>query len=290
MKRKFSDWLSSMRETLYGYGDYVDFDKAQRNTLQLRLSIGFMSSLIGEKDIEARFMELAAKHPEIKLCIPHILAKREKEGKGTMISVLEADKLVKHFEFSSTSSLSDADCAYFMRKTGIFDLLENRKISNLSDYIFGVEVGLDSHARKNRTGKLMENAVETELQRLNIKYKTQVSRKNISEICDLDKRVIERIFAASSKYDFVVSIKGKLYFIETNFYSKGGSKPSTISRLYNKIDSAFSRLDDIHFVWITDGPGWHCAKNDIEKAFKRMPYLFNLADIEQGELTTLFGQ
>lgn len=38
----------------------------------------------------------------------------------------------------------------FMRKTGIFNLLENRIIGSLVDYVTGVETGLDSNGRKKQ--------------------------------------------------------------------------------------------------------------------------------------------
>lgn len=36
----------------------------------------------------------------------------------------------------------------FMRKTGIFNLIENRIIGSLVDYVTGIETGLDSNGRK----------------------------------------------------------------------------------------------------------------------------------------------
>ncbi len=47
-----------------------------------------------------------------------------------------------------------------MRKTGLFDLIQNHIIDNLVDYVLGVETGLDSNGRKNRGGHLMEDLVE----------------------------------------------------------------------------------------------------------------------------------
>ncbi|UWW01478.1 type II restriction endonuclease [Mycoplasmopsis felis] len=44
----------------------------------------------------------------------------------------------------------------FLDKTGLLDLISNKIINNLVDYVLGVEVGLDSNSRKNRTGKSME--------------------------------------------------------------------------------------------------------------------------------------
>ena len=53
----------------------------------------------------------------------------------------------------------------FMRKTGIFNLIENRIIGSLVDYVTGIETGLDSNGRKNRGGHLMENLVESYIQK-----------------------------------------------------------------------------------------------------------------------------
>lgn len=47
-----------------------------------------------------------------------------------------------------------------MAETGLFDLIQNHLISNLYDYVTGVESGLDSNGRKNRGGHLMEDLVE----------------------------------------------------------------------------------------------------------------------------------
>ena len=57
----------------------------------------------------------------------------------------------------------------FMRKTKLFDLLENHIVSNLVDYATGVETGLDSNGRKNRGGHLMENLVESFIQKAGFK-------------------------------------------------------------------------------------------------------------------------
>ena len=48
------------------------------------------------------------------------------------------------------------DYKMFMRKTGLFNLLENHILGNLVDYVTGVETGLDSNGRKNRGGKAFE--------------------------------------------------------------------------------------------------------------------------------------
>ena len=85
--------------------------------------------------------------------IPILLAKR-----GSEIKIIDKGKY-KNFNFYCQNYSVD-EYVNFMDKTGLFDLLSNHIISDLLDYVKGVEVGLDSNARKNRTGTAMENIVE----------------------------------------------------------------------------------------------------------------------------------
>lgn len=51
----------------------------------------------------------------------------------------------------------------FMRNSGLFNLIQNHIIKDLVDYVLSVEVGMDTNARKNRTGKAMESLVKSYL-------------------------------------------------------------------------------------------------------------------------------
>lgn len=64
----------------------------------------------------------------------------------------------------------------FLKETGLGEILQQQMIKNLVDYVFGIETGLDTNARKNRSGHVMENTVA------NI-FKMQT--------CRLDKRSIQ---------------------------------------------------------------------------------------------------
>ncbi len=46
--------------------------------------------------------------------------------------------------------VEENEYVYLMKETGLFDLLKNHIIKEFSDYITGVEVGLDSNARKKQ--------------------------------------------------------------------------------------------------------------------------------------------
>ena len=47
----------------------------------------------------------------------------------------------------------------YLEDTGLAEIFRERKIKDLVDYVFGIETGLDSNARKNRSGDVMENVV-----------------------------------------------------------------------------------------------------------------------------------
>lgn len=47
----------------------------------------------------------------------------------------------------------------FCKETGLDKIFMDAKIKNLHDYVFGVEVGLDTNARKNRAGIIFARTI-----------------------------------------------------------------------------------------------------------------------------------
>jgi type II restriction enzyme len=158
MARDFKEWFSTFRESIANYGYYVDFDKIHKNIDEIKVELNILNSLVGSKNIEKDFEDIITKYPETLKCIPLLLAVRSNE-----ISVTDADGEY-NFSFRKQNYSID-DYKMFMRKTKLFDLLENHIVNNLVDYTTGVETGLDSNGRKNRGGHLMENLVEGYIQK-----------------------------------------------------------------------------------------------------------------------------
>ena len=157
----------------------------------------------------------------------------------------------------------------FMEKTGLFELLQNHIIHNLVDYVTGVEVGLDSNGRKNRTGHTMEDLVESYLKKAGfIKNKTYFKEMYLSEV--------------EKRYDFVTLKNNKVYGIECNFYGSDGSKLNETARSYKTLAIKSKTIDNFVFVWLTDGKGWNSAKNNLEETFDELSTVFNLYDLENG--------
>ena len=151
--RDFNQWIDCFRECISDYGYYINFEKVYRNIDSIKVELNILNSLIGSKKIETDFRSILKNYPSTLKCIPLLLAVRANE-----IYAVDKDGA---FSYSFISQNYDIEqYIVFMRKTGLFELLENHIISNLVDYATGVETGLDSNGRKNRGGHLMENLVE----------------------------------------------------------------------------------------------------------------------------------
>jgi type II restriction enzyme len=159
----------------------------------------------------------------------------------------------------------------YIEKTGLANVFRNKNIANLVDYVFGVEAGLDTNARKNRGGDNMSKAVSLILDKANIFYKKEVNNTFFPEIVSLGTDV--------KRFDFVIKTKKKTYLIETNYYNGGGSKLNEIARAYSDVASKINQYEGYEFVWITDGQGWLSAKNKLEEAFSIIPSLYNLSTL-----------
>lgn len=162
-KRQFTEWLKTFRESINGYTYYTDFSKVYENAEQLKIEINILNSLIGSQTIEADFENILNKYPQCLKAIPILLAVRESE------IYCQDDKGAVNYSFKNKTQTIE-QYKYFMRKTGLFGLLQNHIISNLYDYVTGVEVGLDSNGRKNRGGHQMENLVESYLKKAGVEY------------------------------------------------------------------------------------------------------------------------
>lgn len=172
MKRNFDEWLSEFRGSIANYEYYIDFNKIYSNINKIKVELNILNSLIGSQNIEEEFESILLKYPETLKCIPLLLAVRASE-----IYAVDSEGEYK-YNFKNPN-YSIEQYKIFMRKTGLFDLLQNHIINNLVDYATGVETGLDSNGRKNRGGHLMENLVESFIQKPVIRKMKPISKKCI---------------------------------------------------------------------------------------------------------------
>ena len=245
----------------------------------IKIPLNILNALIGSKNIEDEFRNILVQYPETLNCIPILLAKRELD----IMAMDEEGQIDFHFD---KPNCTNEDYVKFMRKTGLFDLMENHIVNNLVDYATGIETGLDSNGRKNRGGHLMENLVEGFLCKAGlVKGETYFKEMYIHEIeakWGIDLSSISNYGGAEKRFDFVVRGKNSVYGIETNFYTSSGSKLNETARSYKTITMETKELGYFKFVWFTDGCGWRSAKNNLKETFDVLEHLYNIADLENG--------
>lgn len=289
--RNFSAWLSGFRDSIADYGYYIDFEKVHRNVDNIKVELNILNSLIGSKNIEVDFENLMRKYPEVLKCIPLLLAVRANE----IYCQDENGGHLFQFDFGKYPPNSHAHYErykYFMRETGLFDLLENHIVNNLVDYATGVETGLDSNGRKNRGGHLMEDLVESFIMKAGfVKGKTYFKEMYIHQITakwDIDLSAISNQGKMEKRFDFVVKTPTMIYGIETNFYGSGGSKLNETARSYKTLALETDTINGFTFVWFTDGKGWTSARNNLEETFDVMQHIYNIKDLEDGVISEVF--
>lgn len=295
MARDFNKWISKFNDSIASWKYYTNFEKVYLNVNKIKNELNLLNGLIGSKDIEKDFADLVEEYPQVLKAIPILLAKRE-----NIIIIKDADKDYK-YNFSKMNYSID-DYIKFMRNTGIFKLLEQHLISSIYDYVTGVEVGMDTNGRKNRTGDAMEDLVESYILKAgfvkNHNYFKEVTSKAIKEKWNIDlKEILENVDnkvnskkekMAEKRFDFVVENKGTLFLIETNFYGSGGSKLNETARSYKMLNEELAKKKGVKFVWFTDGKGWFSARNNLEETFNQMENIYCIDDLKNDILNDIF--
>lgn len=284
MKRDFEQWIGKFKRSIYDYGYYVDFEKVIQNVENIKIELNLLNSLIGSQDLDKDFVNLVAKYPETLKCIPILLAIRNLE-----ISARdeEGEYLYDFREMNCTPE----EYLRFMRKTGLYDLIANKRISNLIDYVIGVETGLDSNARKNRSGTLMENLVEHYIQNAGFSrdtnYFKEMRTSEIKRRWNIDLSPLTHGGSTIKQFDFVVKTENMVYAIETNFYASEGSKPNETARSYKMLAIESEGITGFCFVWITDGLGWNGARNNLKETYDMLPTMYCIEELENGILSQI---
>ena len=196
--RNFEGWLANFRLSISGYDYYIDFNKVVKNVEKLKIELSILNSLIGSKDIERDFENIIKKYPETLKCVPLLLAVRQSE----IYAQDEEGTFIYNFNHMNYSI---EQYKVFMRKTGLFNLIENHIVNNLIDYALGVETGLDSNGRKNRGGHLMENLVKDFIKKSKVKeYYKEMYLSEIEKRWNIDLSALSNDGKAKKRFDFVV--------------------------------------------------------------------------------------
>jgi len=284
MKNLVDLFMETLIETNRTYDFFVDWGKVRRNVDALKVEIGILSSVVGTREPIAELRAVLKRYPEAAKAIPILVAVRDEQFK--VLEDIEADSKYAEYNFGKIS-YTDAEIEtliHFCNRTGITALLTS--LNTLRDYVSGVEVGLDTNARKNRSGTAMERLICPLLEGLAKEHKLKiVSQKKFYQ---LQKEYGLKIPPAlkNRRFDLVLFGERNNINIETNFYGGGGSKPEEI------VESYITRNNELHrsnwdFIWITDGQGWRSMRNQIERAFEEMDCILNIEFIHRGLLASI---
>lgn len=267
MSEKFDKFMQPLKDTHFSLGDYVDFQKVYKNVESISIKLNQLNYLIGQSDMAAAVRRLWDENPKVFSVLDVLIAVRAKDKKKALGKDGKI-QLVSDY-FKSPEQVTD-----FLNETGLTHVLQSKQITNLVDYVFGVEVGLDTNARKNRGGHIMEHLIADIFTLNGVDFK--------QEVCYTEFPEIENALGADNKrFDFVVRTHGKTYLIETNFYTGGGSKLNEVARAYSELAPRINAVPGFEFVWITDGIGWKDARNKLEEAFQHVPSIYNLTNIQE---------
>ena len=281
MKRNFIEWLGTFKDNISDYKYYINFDKVYKNVEENKVEFNMLNSLLGSKNIEEDFINLVTKYPEVLKCIPILLAVRNME----IPAMDEEGTFIYNFKKMNQSL---EQYIVFMNKTGLFDLLANRGVTNIIDFVLGVETGLDSNGRKNRGGHLMEDLNEGYLKSEGVEYYKEMYLKDVEEKWGVNLSSLSNNGKSAKRFDFVVKTNNMIYGIETNFYTSGGSKLNETARSYKMIAEECKNIQGFKFVWFTDGKGWTSAKKNLEETFDVLDSMYNINDVENGVMNKLF--
>lgn len=256
--------MTQLQETNQTLDFFCDFDKISANVAEVEMSLNTLNYLIGKGDLKRCVSEIWQRDQKAFEALGILIAVRN-EGKKPVVNSKGNIVLLKSY-FTNEEKVVE-----FLNETGLAGIFYSRRIKNLVDYVFGIETGLDTNARKNRSGHIMEGTVARALRENNISFRQEVYSSEFPMLSVLG--------TDEKRFDFFVKTSSKKYLIEVNFYSGGGSKLNEVARAYTELGPKINSVEGFEFVWITDGIGWKSARNKLEEAYNSIPNVFNLTNL-----------
>lgn len=277
----FDHLLGSMRDSIKAWDWYVNWKKVYSHRSSLEMALNTLNYVVGKPDVKAALREVLREHPGTLQLFPILIATRDKEL--TIVETVDDRLRERKFRFDDVDRLSEAEveeACEFASRSGLLDLFRN--VRNLPDYVLGVEVGLDSNSRKNRTGSAMEQLVQEIVLSLRDHGAQTLTQATPGRIRESFGKVVPP-WEGKRKFDFAAHFSGVLTVIEANYYSTRGSKLNSVGGQYSDMADRFAEAGH-RFVWVTDGCGWHKTRAALRDAFRRIGFVMNLEGLQQGAL------
>ena len=265
MNKDFNKFMSQLAETNATLDFYTDFSKIRENVRSIEIKLNTLNYLIGKDDLAAAVKELWDNDKRVFSILDILIATRQDQHKKYLDDMGKAHLV--HELLDSYEGVMK-----FLNETGLTDILKNKDIKNLVDYVFGVEAGLDTHARKNRSGDITEMLFHRILTANGIEHRMEVYSREFPAIK-------EALGTDEKRFDFVIETKRCTYLIEVNFYNGGGTKLNEVARSFSGIAPKVNKVDGYEFIWVTDGQGWNSARNKLEEAYNEIDRMYNFESL-----------
>jgi len=265
MKKDFGLFVSQLAETNATLDFYTDFAKVKENVGSIEIKLNTLNYLIGKEDLEKAVKELWDNDRRVFSVLEILIATRKEQHKK-FLDEMGKPHLISELLDSYEGVLK------FLNETGLAEVLMKKDVKNLVDYVFGVEAGLDTHARKNRSGDITELLLHRIFLANGIEHREEVYSHEFPKLQ-------EALGKDEKRFDFMIQTKRCTYLIEVNFYNGGGSKPNEVARAYRELSPIINKVEGFEFVWITDGQGWLKAKNKLEEAYYEIDRMYNFESL-----------
>lgn len=267
MAKDFNKFMSQLSETNATLDFFSDFNKIRNNVNEIALSLNSLNFLLGKENLREAVTMLWNRDKKAFDVLDILIATRRKDKKKFI------DNDGKPYLISSLFTSIDG-VMKFLEETGLSEVFMRKDVKDLVDYVFGVEAGLDTNARKNRSGDITETLLHRILNNNGIAHRMEVYSSEFPEI----KAVLGE---DEKRFDFVIKTKKRTFLIELNFYSGGGSKLNEVARAYRELAPIVNGVKGYEFVWITDGEGWNSAKNKLAEAYNDIPRMYNFTTLPE---------
>lgn len=230
-KEIFDFFIKNLQKTIFTWEFYVNWEKIKENVEDLEDELNLLNWLIWKDNSEKKFISLLKRYPRIKKALSLLVAIRpnsKKFRKQSIISIEDIGKPLikwdveikrKYFKVKKELDKKTIDeLLKFYKNSGLKNVFENKNIKNIKDYYFGIEVWMDTHARKNRTGDMMEKIVYNYLKQDFNNIIEQAKKSDIKKRWWIDLEL--DWIKTNKRFDFaILSNSWRLFLIEVNYYS-----------------------------------------------------------------------
>lgn len=231
---EFETFMSQLSETNAMLSYWTDFAKVKSNVSSIEIKLNTLNYLLGKEDLKTAVTDLWNNDKRVFDVLQILIACRKRDKKKVINA--NAEFVLLESYLTTFDGVME-----FIEGTGLAKIFKDKNVKNLVDYVFGVEVGLDSNARKNRSGSAMEDTVEAIIKGSGLKYRTEVYSSEwpaITKALGTDKK----------RFDFVIEAKEKTYLAEVNFYSGAGSKLNETARSFTELAPKINAVDGFEFL------------------------------------------